>query len=176
MKNKTITLAAATQMATEAKQLAAKAALLRQARASAITEFEAQLEKQYGHLKQARDLEVRVASLSEQIEMWAESERGNLAGKSTVLAGVKLGWRKGPPKLCLRKGQQWEDVIGTLVTWTTSKLASLRELSTRFLSMHPTLDKREMIEARDDEGVSDAFRSLGVKVEQEETFYLDLEA
>lgn len=75
----------------------------------------------------------------------------------------KLGFRKNTPSLKCLKGIKWEDVV-----------ANLKELLPGYVRTVEETDKEKLLADREKEEVAGKLTAIGVKVEQEDKFYIDL--
>ena len=76
---------------------------------------------------------------------------------------AKIGFRTATPSLKLLKGVKWEDV-----------LENLKTVLPAYIRTEEVPDKERLIADRDKEEVAGKFEELGVKVSQEEKFFVDL--
>jgi len=81
--------------------------------------------------------------------------------KSLDFAHGKLGFRTGTPKvLCMFK--KWEDAF-----------VKIKQLFPEFIRVKEEVDKEAIIAHKDNEEIAKHYPMLGVKVVQEETFYIE---
>ena len=74
-----------------------------------------------------------------------------------------VGFRTGTPKLALLNRQ-----------WTWEKvLAAVRQLLPNFIRETPTVDKEALIAQRDDQNLQYALPLCGMKIVQDESFYVE---
>jgi phage host-nuclease inhibitor protein Gam len=120
-------------------------------------------------------LEEEAKRLESQIEAWAEEHRTDEElfpnGKKTLeLQAGTISFRKGTPKVVLRKKWKLADVVAFLS-------ATRKELWKTFLSQPlPTLDKSAVKEAFDDGDITDDdLEAMGLQIEEgEETSTIKL--
>lgn len=94
---------------------------------------------------------------------WAEANPGEFSGRKSIeMVHGTVGWRTGTPKLKLLTGWTWNRVLEFLVI---NKLVD-------FIRSKQEVDK-EVILANRDCIKEETLRQIGVKVVQEESFYVD---
>jgi len=74
-----------------------------------------------------------------------------------------LGFRKNPPSLKLLTGVKWEKVV-----------EKLKEKLPDYVRTVEEADKEKLLADRDKDGVGPLFPELGVKVSQDENFFIEL--
>lgn len=108
----------------------------------------------------AADLE----ALTEALREWAtanEAEFGKLKSLKTALG--KMGWRVGMPKLKTLSGVKWE-----------TAMARLKADAPEYVRTNEEIDKEGIIANRERLG-PELLKTLGVRVVQEETFFVEPE-
>jgi len=106
-----------------------------------------------------------IAEKSDQLRAWAEANPDQFAKdrKSITFAAGTLGFRTGTPKLeLLSKRFNWKIV-----------LANVQRLLPSFIRDKPEIDKEAIIAQRDEEAVQSAINACGMKVVQDEGFYVE---
>lgn len=120
-------------------------------------------------LKAVRDrYQARITALGKSMEGqlarlqdWAESNPTEFVGKRSIeMMHGRVGWRLGQPQLKPLSGTTWARVLEIIGE------------DTRFLRMKPEVNKEALIAARDEIG-AEGLRALGVKVVQEEDFFVE---
>lgn len=98
------------------------------------------------------------------VEQYAVEHRSELFTDKKKLEGVHgiIGFRTGSPKLALIAGFTWPNVT-----------ERCREFLPDYVKTSYDLAKSKLLADRGKEEVASQFEKLGVKVVQEETFYLD---
>lgn len=100
----------------------------------------------------------------ELIRAWAEANPSEFGGrKSLEVTHGQLGWRTGQPTLKTLTGWTWDRVL--------EKLKSLPGLS-HYLRVKEEVNKQAILNDREGMG-PDALRNLGVRVVQDEVFYVE---
>lgn len=102
---------------------------------------------------------------SEALRAWAEANPHEFTkGRKSIdfLSGV-LGFRTGTPKLALlSRSWNWEKV-----------LAAVQATLPAFVRSKPEVDKEALINQRDEESIMWALPHVGLKVTQDESFYVE---
>ena len=75
----------------------------------------------------------------------------------------KIGFRMGMPTLKTLRGLKWDDVVVLLKQYAPDYVRTVEEVN-----------KEKLIGDREKEGIGDKLDTLGVKVSQTETFFIDL--
>lgn len=108
----------------------------------------------------AAEIEAQVASC----QAWAEAHPEEFAKRKSIeFAHGLVGFRTGTPKLALL-GRAW--------SWEKC-LQKVRELMPAFIRDTPTIDKEALLAQRDEEIVQHAIKACGMKVVQDESFYVE---
>jgi phage host-nuclease inhibitor protein Gam len=125
-----------------------------------------------GRIQEVRtDYESRLAAIADEINLrMASAEEWSLAhpdefgkAKSVDMTHAVVGWRTGQPQLKTLAGFTWDRVL--------ERLRSLAQYA-GFIRTKQEVDKQGIIAAR--ENLLDAdFRQMGVRVVQDESFYVD---
>ncbi|PIW54578.1 MAG: hypothetical protein COW16_10330 [Sphingomonadales bacterium CG12_big_fil_rev_8_21_14_0_65_65_10] len=142
-----------------------------------VLEHQLRAEQEIDRIKAARDkavaeLQARRDGLIAAIKSWWEAGGAKRIAKgkrSAELAGAKLGVRKTPPRVKLRKTK-----LADVVAW----LVGSRWIRAREFLRHPApqLDKPAVIKAAQAEKkVRDTFAERGVEIEQVDEFFVDTE-
>lgn len=106
-------------------------------------------------------IEQGINARTEMLRTWAEAnpaEFGKL--KSIQFTSGTLGFRTGTPKLKTLKGWTWEKVLD-----------ACQRLIPKFVREKPEIDKEGIIAER--ESLGSILEGVGVKVVQDETFYVE---
>ena len=96
---------------------------------------------------------------------WAEANPGQFPKdkKSIALLAGTLGFRTGTPKLALLSRRfNWEIV-----------LANVQRLIPKFIRNKPEIDKEAILAERDNETLLTAITGCGLKITQDESFYVE---
>jgi phage host-nuclease inhibitor protein Gam len=106
-----------------------------------------------------------IATKSDALRAWAEANPSEFPKdrKSIQFPGGLLGFRTGTPKLVLLN-RKW--------TWKTATQAVLNNLLP-FIRREPEIDKEALIAQREDPVIAETLPKCGLKVTQEETFYIE---
>ncbi|KAA6323099.1 hypothetical protein EZS27_027431 [termite gut metagenome] len=98
------------------------------------------------------------------LQTYASENRDDLFSKkkSMETAHGILGFRTGTPKLKTRKGFTWGAV-----------LELLKEFNPSYVRMTEEIAKDKLLADRDDEDMPELMQKTGIKVEQDETFYVE---
>ena len=102
---------------------------------------------------------------SDLLRAWAEANPGQFSGgrKSIIFMTGTLGFRTGTPKLALLSRRfNWESV-----------LANVQRLIPNFIRNKPEIDKEAILAQRDDEVLVQAITACGMKIVQDESFYVE---
>lgn len=152
----------------------------------ALVKEYADVERQIRHIHEVADKQVaqieaaRDAALAQlapaqaerfaRIKSWWEASGHVMAGKlrSVNVAGAKLGFRVGQPKLKLGKGETSETIIHRLRQWGDGG-----QLMRRFINMTPALNRKAIIAAREDEAVRAFIAKAPLDVVQEDEFFIE---
>lgn len=115
----------------------------------------------------APELEAIAADIAEAVERcraWAEVHPEEFEKRKSIeCAHGVLGFRTGTPKLALlSRAWNWEKC-----------LEKVRELLPAFIRDTPTIDKEAILAQRDEEAVQFAIKGCGMKVVQDESFYVE---
>ena len=116
------------------------------------------------YAQQIEDLEAVKELHFNVVEQYAVEHRSELFTDKKKLEGVHgiIGFRTGSPKLALIAGFTWPNVT-----------ERCREFLPDYVKTSYDLAKSKLLADRGKEEVASQFEKLGVKVVQEETFYLD---
>lgn len=132
-------------------------------------------DKRIAQATQSRDAALALVAPAQadrfaRIKSWWEVSGHTMAGKrrSTDVAGVKLGFRVGQPKLKLEKGETSETIVDRLRKW-----ADEGKLLRRFVNMQPALNRKAIIAARADADVRAFLAAAPLKVEQVDEFFIE---
>lgn len=116
------------------------------------------------HRESIAALTKRVQEASELLRGWAEANPSEFKGaKSVALTHGTIGWRIGNPTLKTITGFTWDRVL--------EKIQGL-PLFRRFIRTKEEVDKAAIIAERDSLAPDD-LRAMGVRVMQEEAFFVD---
>lgn len=118
------------------------------------------LKDQYAPLLSAREAEIKLQFTA--LRAWAEAHPQEFGKKKSLqlLAGV-LGFRTGTPKLALlSKAWNWDKVLAAALVYLPN-----------FIRQKPELDKEQILAQRDE--LEPVFHRVGVKVVQDESFYVE---
>lgn len=109
-------------------------------------------------------IEKLIMEKSALVQAWAEANPSDFNGaRSLDMIHGLIGWRTGQPQLKTLTGWTWDRVLENLKTnafWKT------------FIRTKEEVDKQKLIGAREDLG-SDRLLVMGVKVIQEEAFFIE---
>ena len=108
--------------------------------------------------------DAELKSKSDALRAWAEANPEEFGKKKSIefMSGT-LGFRTGTPKLALlSRAFTWEKV-----------LAKAQELIPAFIRSKPELDKEAILGQRDEEPLQFAIKACGMKVVQDESFYVE---
>lgn len=113
------------------------------------------------------DLKAKQSSLLKIVQKWAERNKKTSFSdkKSKQFLFGKLGFRTGTHKLKTVKGVKWADV-----------LEKIKKLAPDYLRTKEEVAKDKLLADRENEGIVSVYESLGVKVVQEESFFIELKA
>lgn len=116
------------------------------------------------YAEQLEDLEAVKEVHFNVVEQYAVEHRSELFADKKKVEGVHctIGFRTGSPKLALISGVTWPMVT-----------ERCREFLPDYIKTSYDLAKSKLLADRGKEEVSSQFEKLGVKVVQEESFYLD---
>lgn len=84
--------------------------------------------------------------------------------KSVELAHGVLGFRAGRPKLKTMRGITWASVL---------MMMREKQEMRQYIRTTEEIDKAQLLANRDEEGMAEKMRSVGVVVAQDETFYVE---
>lgn len=114
------------------------------------------------HAEVIADLTRKIELCCEGLRTWAEGNPAEFgARKSLELTHGTIGWRLGNPTLKTLAGRTWDMV-----------LAAAREVAPRFVRKKEEVDKQSLLAERETVG-PDMLRLLGVRVSQDEPFFVD---
>ena len=111
------------------------------------------------------DHEQHIKERTDALRAWAEAspEQFPKGIKSLALTAGTLGFRTGTPKLALlSRAWNWEKV-----------LAAAQRLIPAFIRSKPELDKEAILGQRDEEPLQYAIKACGMKVVQDESFFIE---
>lgn len=109
-------------------------------------------------------VEKRILEKSALVQDWAEANPSEFNGaKSLDMVHGLVGWRTGQPQLKTLSGWTWDRVLD--VIQKLPKLAS-------YVRTSPTINKQQLLADRDQLG-AEGLRAIGVKVIQEEGFFIE---
>lgn len=105
-----------------------------------------------------------IQAATEMLRAWAETQPGEFANaRSLQMAHGVIGWRTGNPALKPLSGFTWDRVLEKLQSLTPYK---------GFIRTKEEVDKAGILSMRD-ELVPQDLRNMGVRVVQEETFFVE---
>lgn len=108
-------------------------------------------------------IEKRILEKSSLVQAWAEANPAEFNGaKSLDLVHGLIGWRTGNPQLKTLSGWTWDRVLEHLKEYTAYD---------EFVRSKEEVNKQAILDARDT-FVGGVLRSIGVKVIQEESFFI----
>ena len=123
-----------------------------------ITAIRAQYQDSLSEAKQMKDEKLTM------LEAWAEAHPEEFGkAKSLNLIHATIGWRTGQPQVKTAKGWTWDRVLEKLesaITWAG------------FIRIKKEVDKAAIIAARD-QLLDGDLKAMGVKIVQEEPFFLE---
>lgn len=104
------------------------------------------------------------------IKAWWEATGHQMAGprRSVDVAGAKLGFRLGTPKLKIDKGASISSIIQII--------KGIRDggvLAAKMLDVKTTLNRKAIIAARDDAKVAAMIARLPMRVDQDDQFFIE---
>lgn len=108
------------------------------------------------------EIDAAIAQKSDALRVWAESHPEEFGKKKSIdfLSGT-LGFRTGTPKLALlNRSWNWAKVLEAALVYLPN-----------FIRQKPELDKEQIIAQREE--LEPVFHRVGVKVVQEESFYIE---
>lgn len=111
------------------------------------------------------ELKKKQSSLLKTVQKWAERNKKTLftTKKSRQSLFGKIGFRTGTHKLKTVSGVKWENV-----------LEKVKEFAPGYLRTKESVAKDKLLADRENEGIVSVYESLGVKVVQDETFFIEL--
>jgi phage host-nuclease inhibitor protein Gam len=124
----------------------------------------AEMDVEITALKEAYDarlssISARLGQVMPAIEGWAETNRGDFAGKKSIdLHHGIVGWRITPPTLKPVKGYTWSSVLDRI-----------RDRASEFIRTKEEVDKEKLLAARDNYDL----KALGCQVVQVDEFYVE---
>jgi phage host-nuclease inhibitor protein Gam len=104
---------------------------------------------------------------TELVRAWAEANPSEFKGKSADFVHATIGWRIGQPTLKTLAGWTWDRVLEKL-----KSLPNLGRSGTDYVRTKEEVNKQAIIGDRDGIG-PDLLRLMGVKVVQDESFFVD---
>jgi phage host-nuclease inhibitor protein Gam len=122
-----------------------------------ITNIRTQYEELIG------DCTTHLESQTELIRAWAEANPSEFKGKSADFVHAQIGWRTGQPTLKTLAGWTWDRVL--------EKLKGLPNLL-QYIRIKEEVNKQSIIGDREGFG-PDGLRLIGVRVVQEESFFIE---
>lgn len=117
----------------------------------------------------------------ETLERWSAAHKDRFGDKkSLTLGGARFGWRLGNWQTKLKGKTKWDTVVTTLQDLIAAadranagiQAVARKVLAEGFLRIKTEPNKERMIEMRDDDAAVELLTDLGVKIEQESTFYV----
>jgi phage host-nuclease inhibitor protein Gam len=98
---------------------------------------------------------------TELVRAWAEANPSEFKGKSADFVHAAIGWRIGQPTLKTLAGWTWDRVLETLKSFLPA-----------YIRVKEEVNKQAIIADR--EGLTpEQLRAIGVRILQEESFYID---
>jgi phage host-nuclease inhibitor protein Gam len=136
-----------------------------------LQQRQAETELDTGITSLRKQFEGRLSALSKSIgekssvlQTWAEANPSEFAGKKSLdMTHALVGWRTGQPQLKTLAGWTWDRVL--------EKLASLVPYK-GFIRTKSEVDKAMILAARN-ELLPDDLRNMGVRVVQDEAFFIE---
>jgi phage host-nuclease inhibitor protein Gam len=140
------------------RSLVIRRAELMAQREAQVKALDDRFKSEVGHLNEQIDLD------TELLRGWAESNPSEFGSSKSLqcLHGV-FGWRTGQPQLKTLSGFTWDRVLEKLRTLTPFR---------GFIRTKEEVDKAAILAKRDEMLPAD-LRTIGVRVVQEETFFVD---
>ncbi|HOZ95373.1 MAG TPA: host-nuclease inhibitor Gam family protein [Niabella sp.] len=137
---------------------------------ASLGKLEAQLNEK---LQQVREqYEFKITDLREQLaqpvdllEAYAKENRGEWEGKSLELSNCVIGFRTNPPSVAKKRGITWDAVVSLLKG---------NRLLKAFVKVKEDVDKTAILKSQTDAKVMKQLEAIGVCIEQEEQFYVDV--
>jgi phage host-nuclease inhibitor protein Gam len=107
------------------------------------------------------DCTTHLESQTELIRAWAEANPSEFKGKSADFVHAQIGWRTGQPTLKTLAGWTWDRV-----------LEKLKGFLPQYIRVKEEVNRQAIIADR--EGLTaEHLKSIGVRVVQEESFFID---
>lgn len=104
-----------------------------------------------------------IEALAEQLRVWAEANPGEFGERRSLeLTHGLMGWRTGNPTLKTVAGFTWDRVLERLHN----------SMGSRFVRIKEEVDKAGILAERETLG-ADVLKAMGVKVVQEEPFFVE---
>jgi len=133
-------------------------------------------DKQIAQIEQSRDAALALIQPGQndrfaRIKSWWEaSGQAMLSGKrrATEIAGAKLGFRVGQPKLKLAKGETSETIIAFI-----KSLGDGGAIERRFVDYRPALNRRAIISMRSEPDVRAFLSKAPLSVVQDDEFFIE---
>lgn len=115
------------------------------------------------HERQLAPIREKIALLTLQAKQWADAHPEQFAKRKSIkFAHGKLGFRDGMPKLeLLNKKWKWKGA-----------LEAVQKLLPAFIRSAPEIDKEALIAQRDEAPIQFALPRCGLKVTQDEGFFI----
>jgi len=118
------------------------------------------------------EYESKLTTIANQLEAWSNENEDAFDGKSLTFCHGKMGWRLGQWQCSKLKGWIWERTKKSAKAARVI-LEQLKEMfGTQYVRVKEEVDKDALIA---DRGTltADQLQSVGVKLHQEETFYVE---
>lgn len=110
------------------------------------------------------ELDGEMEASSELLKVFGLEQKEKWEGKSIELASCIIGFRTNPPSVTKKKGLTWEGVVGLLKS---------NKILKSFVKVKEDVDKAAILKVQKDQKIMKALSLVGVKVEQEEQFYVE---
>lgn len=150
----------------EMECLVGEIALLKTAERAAKADMDEEIKAcKDGFLTTFTEIEERLAVLLPQARAWAEFNPAEFGkAKSIAMLHGTIGWRLNTPSLKTAAGWTWDRVL--------EKIQAMGAAMSGFVRTKEEVNKQLIIDRRDDIG-ADALKSIGLRIVQEDEFYVE---
>lgn len=137
---------------------------------TSLDKLEAQLNEKLNAIRlqyepKITDLRDQLTHPVEMLEAYAKETRSDWENKSFELSNCVIGFRTNPPSVGKKRGITWDAVVG---------LFKANKLLKAFVKVKEDVDKQSILKAQADVKIMKALNTVGVTIEQEEQFYVDV--
>lgn len=111
------------------------------------------------------DIEAELQEPVDVLETFAKEQRAGWEAKSIELSNCVIGFHTNPPSIGKKRGITWDAVVG---------IFKANKLLKTFVRVKEEVDKAALLKEKTNAKLMKLLEPIGVTIEQEESFYVDV--